>query len=527
MSKAADMAKVSAKGGFHLLLGLVASTLISSAGTIFIARLLGSDNYGLYAIVLTVPNLVSIFRDWGVNTAMTRYSAQFRAENRGDEIRSIVVSGLIFELVLGLVLTVLSVLLAGFLATDVFHRPVIAPLIQIASFSVLANGLMAATLSVFTGLERMELTSIVWVVQAVIKTASVVGLVILGFGTAGAAIGFTAGAVFAGAASLVIMGVLYRKLPKPVSLRLEIKAYLGTMLSYGVPFSLAGIIGGFLMQFYMILLPMFYVTDNVMIGNYGVAQNFVVLITFFATPITTLLFPAFSKLDRVHDGETLRNVFQYSVRYAALFVVPVAALVMCLAGPAVSTLFGSTYESAPLFLALLAISYLYTAFGNLSAANLINSQGETKVYLYLTLLTASIGFPMGYLLIMNFGVLGLIATSLTAGVPSLVVNLRYIHQKYGVSVDWLSSAKILFSSALTAISTYLIVSEFAFASYVKLFLGVVVFVLILVPVLLVTRTVTVDDVDNLRGMTSGLGAIGGLFGSVLGLLRRLMVALRL
>ena len=41
------MAKVSAKGSFHLLWGLVISTVISSIATIFVARLLGSDLYGL------------------------------------------------------------------------------------------------------------------------------------------------------------------------------------------------------------------------------------------------------------------------------------------------------------------------------------------------------------------------------------------------------------------------------------------------------------------------------------------------
>ena len=49
MSRAGDIAKVSAKGGFHVLWGLVISTVISSVGVIFIARLLGSDLYGLYA----------------------------------------------------------------------------------------------------------------------------------------------------------------------------------------------------------------------------------------------------------------------------------------------------------------------------------------------------------------------------------------------------------------------------------------------------------------------------------------------
>ena len=86
MSKAADMAKVSATGGFHLLWGLVVSSLISAVGTIFIARLLGSDQYGLYTIVLTVPMLISTFRDWGVNAAMVRFTAQYLAEGREDEV---------------------------------------------------------------------------------------------------------------------------------------------------------------------------------------------------------------------------------------------------------------------------------------------------------------------------------------------------------------------------------------------------------------------------------------------------------
>ena len=82
MSKAADMAKISAKGSFHLLWGLVISTIISAVATIFVARLLGSDLYGLYGIVLTAPNLIGVFRDWGINSAMVRYTAQYRSENQ-------------------------------------------------------------------------------------------------------------------------------------------------------------------------------------------------------------------------------------------------------------------------------------------------------------------------------------------------------------------------------------------------------------------------------------------------------------
>ena len=454
MSKAADMAKVSAKGGFHLLWGLVLSTVISSVGTIFIARLLGSDQYGLYSVVLTAPTLIATFRDWGVNSAMIRCSAQYRAEGRADEVRSIFVSGLIFEITLGLALSVVSFAFSGFIATSVFNRPTIAPLIQIASISVLTGGIVNAATAAFTGVERMEHNSVMLIFQSIIKTIVMIALVVLGFGVTGAVIGYSIGFAFAGLIGLFLMWTIYKTLPKPFTRKLEIQAYIGSMFKFGAPLSIAAIISGFLIQFYAFLMPIHYTVDNAPIGNYGIAMNFVLLIGFFATPITTMLFPAFSKLDPQKDKETLKNVFQYSIKYASLLVVPVTALVMCLSEPAVSTLFGTSYGSAPLFLALLSITYIYTAFGSLSTGNLISSQGQTTFNLYLTLLTAAIGFPMGYLLISSFGVMGLIIATLTASLPSLFISLIWVRKRYGVTVDWLSTAKILLSSAITAGLTY-------------------------------------------------------------------------
>ena len=116
------------------------------------------------------------------------------------------------------------------------------------------------------------------------------------------------------------------------------------MLTYCLPLSFATIITALLPQFYAFMLPIHYVTDNVTIGNYGVAMNFVVLISFFIMPITTTMFPAFSKLDPEKDRDSLGNVFRFSVKYGALLLLPVIAIVMSLSEPAVATLFGNAYE---------------------------------------------------------------------------------------------------------------------------------------------------------------------------------------
>jgi O-antigen/teichoic acid export membrane protein len=520
MTKATEMAKVSAKGGFHILWGLVASTVIGAIGTIIIARLLGPANYGLYAIALTAPNLISTFRDWGINTAMVKYSAQYNSENNVAKIKSVFVSGLLFEIALGLSLSLLSFVLSHFLAMS-FNRPAIAPLIQIASFFILAGALVNAATAAFTGMEKMHLYSFMLIIQSTIKTVLIVALVVLGLGTLGAVTGFTVASLFAGLTGVLLMWTLYKSLPKPTNSKLEFMATIKTMFKYGLPLSIGTIISGFLTQFTSYILAI-YVINNAAIGNYNVALNFAVLITFFATPVTTMLFPAFSKLNPQKDKEVLKNIFQYSVKYAALIVVPVTAMVIALAQPGIGTIFGDKYIQAPLYLALLSASYLYAAFGNLSAANLIIGQGYTTFNLKLTILTAAIGFPLSFVLISQFGVIGIIVTSLTVGLPGLFISLRFIKKHFEASVDWVSSAKILFSSAIAAILTYFLISQLTFSSPIQLVIGIIVFLVVFIAATLVTRTVNRTDVSNLREIVNVLGPLRKPLRFLLNLFEKLM-----
>ncbi len=505
MSKATEMARVSAKGGFHLLWGLVLSTVISAVGTIIIARLLGPDNMGLYAIALAAPNLIATFRDWGVTTAMIKYSAESNSENNVSKIRSVFVSGLAFEIIVGLALSVLSFLLSQFLA-DFYGRPAIVQLIQIASLFILTGALVNTASAAFTGLEKMHLNSVMLIVQSLVKTALIIALVALGLGTLGAVIGFSVGVLFAGIIGVLLMYMMYRSLPKPTSGAIELMKTIKTMLKYGFPISIGAILAGFLTQFNGTMMAIF-VTDNSLIGNYSVALNFVVLITFFATPVTTMLFPAFSKLDAQKDKETLKNVFQYSVKYAALIVVPVTVMVMALAQPAIGTIFEDKYVQAPLYLALLSVTYLFSALGSLSTSSIINGQGYTKYNLKLTILAVIIGFPLSLALISQFGIIGLIAASTIFSLPSFFLSLRFIKNNFGVSLDWISSAKITLSSGAAGLLTFFVISLLPFSNPVKLAVGVIVFVFAFLIFAVVTRTLKNADLANIREVANAMGPL--------------------
>jgi O-antigen/teichoic acid export membrane protein len=523
MSKATEMARVSAKGGFHLLWGLVLSTIISAVGTIVIARLLGPDNMGLYTIALAAPNLIATFRDWGVTTAMVKYSAEANNEKNVAKIRSIFVSGLVFEIVLGLTLSILSLAISPLLA-DFYGRPAIVQLIQVASWFVLTGALVNTATAAFTGMEKMHLNSIMLIGQSIVKTVLIITLVAIGLGTLGAVIGFSVGVLVAGLIGVLLMFVMYRSLPKPVTGALEFMKSIKIMLEYGLPLSIGAILSGFLTQFYSFIMAIF-VTNNSFIGNYSVAQNFVVLITFFATPVTTMLFPAFSKLDANKDRETLKNVFQYSVKYAALIVVPVTVLVMALAQPAIGTLFADKYVQAPLYLALLAVIYLFSALGSLSTTSLINGQGYTKYNLLLTLLSVAVGFPLGFILISQFGIIGLIVTSTTFSLPSFFLSLRFIKKNFGVSPDWVSSTKILISSTAAGLLTYFSISFLPFSNPIKLIVGVIIFVVAFLLFAVLTRTLSHSDLTNVREVANAMGPLRKPIAMIINLVEKMMNAI--
>jgi stage V sporulation protein B len=526
MNKAAEIGKASAKGSFHVLWGLIVSDVILAVGTIFIARLLGPELYGLYNIALVAPYLITIFRDWGISYAMVRFSAKYRAENRSAEIRSIIITGLVFDICVGFALTIVSLLFSDYLAINIFNRPVVAQLIRIASLYIFANALIGGATAAFTGTDRMELNSLMLVIGAAAKTALMIALVVLGLGISGASIGFTVSAIVAGLIGMLFTLIVYRGLPKLPDIKLEIRAYLAKMLRYGVPISLSVMVTSLLAQYYAFILPI-YVADNTIIGNLKIAQNFVVLIAVFSTPIVTMLFPAFSKLDAERDREQLKIAFQFSIKYASLLVVPVACLIMALCEPVVSTLYGTTYETAPPFLALLAVTFLYTGLGSLSIGNLFSSQGQTRLVLALSVISAAIGFPVGLVLIMQYGVIGLIAASLTAGFPSLLVSLYWTKKYYGLTVDWKSSAKILISSVIAATLTYFTAGQIGFGSWIQLLFGVLIFVLVLIPTMVLSRAVTRSDLSNLRLMSSGLGPLTDIVEKTLNIIERLFTFLKM
>jgi O-antigen/teichoic acid export membrane protein len=519
MDEALRMGKDSASGSFQLFIGKTVSTVIQAVGTIILGLLILEADYGLYTIALIPATAIALFRDWGVSSAMTKYCAQYRAANKRGELRQIILSGLTFEIATGVVLTVLSFLLANLVALAIFHKLELTFLIALASLTIFFGSLSSASNSIFVGFERMGLVSCAAICQAIALCVLPSLLVYAGYGAYGAVVGYVFSLLVAAVVAIALLYfAIFKKLGSNTTSNLNIRQTLKLLLRYGVPLAIATILGGALSQFYSFMMASF--VDVVMIGNYKIATNFAVLLSLFTVPIATVLFPTFSKLDPGNEKRLLKTVFIASVKYAALLLVPATMAMMVLSKPIVGTLYGDRWSHAPPFLALYVISYLYIIFGSFCLSSLLTALGETKMIMKLYLLQLAIGIPIAFLLIPQFGILGVILGSLTAGLPGWFIALYWVWKRYGIKVEFQTSGKIFLASSIAAIVTFLFQSVFAAAPWMVLTTGLMIFLAIYLIALPLLSTINQTDVDNLRAIFSGLGIVSKLLEILLRLVEK-------
>ena len=510
MEKAVSMGKTSAAGSFRLFIGRIVSTLALGIGTIIVGMFISESDYGLYTIALVPAATLILFQDWGIGTALTKYCANYRASKNEGELRSFIISGLLFSILTGIILTLVSLVISNFVAVNIYGKPESGFLISVVSITIVFTAIYTCSMSIVIGFERMGISSVTSIIAATVQGLLSPLLVYFGYGAFGAVAGYTIASIASGIAGIALLYcVIYNKLPKGKIYRHEIFQSLKTLLRYGIPASIAAILSGILHQLTYFIMASY--TALAMIGNFNIATNFAVFLTFFITPLQTVLFPAFSKLDALKDRQLLKTIYASSVKYSSIFLVPVTMAIMVLSTPMVSTIYADKWLSAPLFLTLYVSGNLVILLGNLSYGRLLYAMGETKILMELSALALVIGVPIAFLLIPPFGIIGVLVSGLISSFVSLIVGLFWTWKHYETKPDLQNSARILIASVIASLVTFVFLNIFNAAAWIMLSCGILLFLFIYLVSLPIVGGLNLVDITNLRLMFSEMRLVSKVF----------------
>lgn len=493
-----QIAEQSARGGYYLFVGNTLSTGIMTVGSIIVARLLGAENYGLFSLLIVVPSLFIGLVDFGIASAVTRFSAKFRTEGKNPDVGGVIKTGLFFELAVGVIASIFCFLFSDVLATYLINSPEAGFYIKVASLLILFETLFNTLSSVFMGLDNMENNAVMMIIRAVTKILLSTLLIILGFGILGALLGHISCYIVAAVVSVAILTLKLRKN------RDDHKAGSGilkSMLKYGAPLYVSGLLGLFMGQYQTIIMA--FLTSKAEIGNFQVATLFSTAITLLVYPFTAL-FPAFSKFDPEHGQ--LSQFFRHSVKYTALLLVPASVAIAVMSKDLVFTFFGSDYNLAPTFVAFYILLNLYAGSGSAVFGFLFRGIGKTDVILKSNLISLLVFVPLAPLLTTLYGITGLIAALFISGFGSLpgFCSLLYLLltavKKNNVSLDISSSAKIYIASATSALFLLAFLTASPFNGILNLIFGGTIFFFAYLTLLPAIGVLNLTDMEIFRLM---------------------------
>jgi O-antigen/teichoic acid export membrane protein len=494
----------SARGGFFLFSGAALASIILAVSAILMGRLLGPNLYGEYNLVLVIPSLLLLFTDLGVNAGVTKFAASLRVEGKSDRIPKIISNGLIFRLAVGVIVSILSLVFAGYFAL-LINRPTYTFLIQLASLSVIFQVVFTTSNSAFVGLDKSEYSALATTTRAVLTTILQVTLVVFSFSLTGALIGFVGGFVIA---SLLGGAILFFKFLRPVhdskvlgSVNQSGRQVLTLLARYGMPVYVSVVLVGFFPLYQQLILSFF--SSNAAIGNFRAAYNFVSLLSIISASITTALLPAFSKLEFAKP-EVVSAFFNKANKYTCLVIVPITVVAIIFSGPIVKLLYGSGYTSAPLFLSLNCAVYLLCVIGSLTLQSVFNGLGKTRLTMNVALINFVLLLVLSPILAIFYNVVGVIVASIistvVASIYAAVVATRQLKIKFSFKIPF----RIYLISLLSAFPALILVLFTSLDFAVTFLFGAVAYLFVFATLMPIMKIINKQELEALARVSGKL-----------------------
>jgi len=410
------------------LLGFAWSVILALAVTPYIVQGLGKAAYGVWALVGNVVGYMAIFNS--LQTAGTKYLAEYIAINDRDSIRKLKGTSLIFNLLVGALGGCGIFLFAEPLVIDVFKVPIQLHAESVVAFRLAGLGFCLGTVgwwggAILVGVQRFD-----WVMGISIATNTVSTLgsllsVRMGWGVIGVIAANVTGAVL----SIILYWWSVQSLLPDKNWVFAIDgAMFRRILSYGFFSTLHVVFGVMMSQLDRTLLGIWIGVAAV--TTYSIPLSIATRIHQLCAKALEVVFPLSSGLETQSRTEQIRRLFLRAQNLNVVLVVMLSVPLMILA-PEILRFWisGNFAVEAALVFRLLVIAYALLAL-NVVMAGMVAGFGHPEVNTAFVVLLGLSNLLGYFLLIPSYGVNGAGMASAFGSLVSVPVFLWYVNHRF-------------------------------------------------------------------------------------------------
>lgn len=457
------------KGAMVLSIAGAISKLLGAIYRIPLARLIGDEGMGLYQMAYPIYTTILALATAGVPVAISVLVSRNEARGYTGDSRKIFKVSLIMLFVFGLILTILVMQSAHFIANYILKEPrAYYPILAVAP-AIFFAGLMSVFRGYFQGYQSMLPTAVSQVIEQLFRVTAVLILAFMLFprGLEYAAAGATFGAVVGGCVGLLVLTVYYIRFRRKQKKSGQSVLYTGTrsmdlakeVVRLAVPVSFGAVVLPLVQMLDAIIVP-----GRLMAINYttsqatalygqlsGMAAVLISLPTIFTISIATSLVPAVAEALARDDRSLLNSRLNYGFRAGMIISFPCAAGLYILAFQICDLLYARPEAGVPL--EPLAFSCIVLAAFQLSSAGL-QGIGRPEIAMRHLVITGILKVIFNYSLtsVPMLNIQGAAIGTVLAFLVGSMLNVIYLKKITGVRYEGGRLLKISVVTVLMAIA---------------------------------------------------------------------------
>lgn len=409
---------------------------------------IGVEGYGVWAFIQVFVNYGWAL-NLGIDTTITKYAAEYKAKEDHSKIAklfntSLVIYSLLFIVFFILILIFQDWIIDVFMKTDKIPRGDISFALILYTVTFTVKSIYKVYPSFFNGLERMDLTNKVEMLSFVCIFIFSVLFLSLGWGIKGLAI--------ASAISVLITMPVYILVCAKAAPYVKINPFLFSFatITEVKKFIILGAIGGVtsIAHFQLNKLIISYFLGLKYLTYYDLGHKLVSAAFGFLCSFITPIMPAASGVHASLGVKKLKEVFETTLKYLTLMSAPIFLFASVFADKIILVWLGTGYEEAAFVLRFLSVAYLILVLTGPGASILVG-MGLPEIPFYGNLLTAVTNATLSLILVINFGLTGIIISDLLANSLGTLFGFYYFRKKLGsYTIDILRALKFPFLASI-------------------------------------------------------------------------------
>jgi len=423
---------------------------------IYVARVLGAEQLGLYALGMTLVSLTQLLGTIGLNGTAARYVAVYKATGKFEDLRGFLTRSSGLVIFLNLIFSIVLAFGGGLIARRMYRAPGLGqymPMFAVLAFVGALNVFYCQVLGGFKDIaKRTIITNFVGSSLVIVLT---VLLLALGTGMRG----YLAAQMVT---SIVVVGLLvaaargltpqaarfsWKALPPLDS---EIKAF--AVAAFGM-----SALDFLVSQADKILLG--HYLNASLVGIYVLASTLSAFIPIILQSVNQIFAPVIADLHAQSREDVLQKLFQTLTKWIVALTFPLALVIIVFAVP-LMRIFGPEFEAGWPVLVIGAIGQLVNC-GVGSVGYLLLMSGNQRRLIKVQFVMAGVSVVVNIALIPVLGIVGAALASAGINAAGNLWNLAEVRKALGISPYNRSYYALLFPGIFTAVAMVLVRSYVA------------------------------------------------------------------